>query len=162
MNELGMLGDVSHISERGFYDTLDVSRRPVIASHSCCAALCDHPRNLTDGQLRALAQNGGVVGITFVPGFVDPGWRPADWPARPSLEQLLGHIDYAVEVAGINHVGIGSDFDGGGSILSDATEFPRITAGLVERGYPEAAIRKILGENHLRVFREAVDRTARA
>jgi membrane dipeptidase len=162
MNELGMLVDVSHISERGFYDTLELSRRPVTASHSCCAALCDHPRNLTDDQLRALAQNGGVVGITFVPGFVDPAWRPSDWPARPSLEQLLDHVDHAVEVAGIDHVGIGSDFDGGGSVLSDATEFPRITAGLVERGYSAAAIRKILGENHLRVFRAAVDGSARS
>lgn len=158
MNELGMLVDVSHISERGFYDTLETSRRPVIASHSCCAALCDHPRNLTDDQLRALAQNRGVVGITFVPGFVDPHWKPSDWPGRPSLAQLLDHVDHAVAVAGIDHVGIGSDFDGGGSVLADASEFPRITAGLIERGYPEAAVRKILGENHLRVFRAAVDR----
>jgi membrane dipeptidase len=157
MNDLGMLIDVSHISERGFYDTLAVSRRPVIASHSCCAALCDHSRNLTDDQLRALAQNGGVVGITFVPGFVDPHWKPSDWPARPSLSQFLDHLDHAVEVAGIDHVGIGSDFDGGGSVLGDAAEFPRITAGLAERGYPPAAVRKILGENHLRVLRDAVD-----
>jgi membrane dipeptidase len=157
MNRLGMLVDVSHISERGFYDTLEASRRPVIASHSCCAALCDHPRNLTDDQIRALAQNGGVVGITFVPGFVDPTWTPAQWPARPSLEQLLDHIDHAVEVAGIDHVGIGSDFDGGGSVLGDATEYPRITAGLIERGYTETDIRKILGLNHLRVLRQALD-----
>jgi membrane dipeptidase len=156
MNRLGMLVDVSHISPRGFADTLEVSSRPVVASHSCCAALCDHPRNLTDDQIRALAQNGGVLGITFVPGFVDPHWPPADWPARPSLEQLLQHVDHAVEVGGIDHVGIGSDFDGGGSVLADAGEYPRITAGLVERGYPESAIRKILGENMLRVLREAL------
>jgi membrane dipeptidase len=156
MNQLGMLVDVSHISERGFYDTLEVSRRPVIASHSCCAALCDHPRNLTDDQIRALAQNGGVLGITFVPGFVDPDWTPADWPERPSLARVLDHIDHAVTVGGIDHVGIGSDFDGGGSALADATEYPCITGGLVERGYSPAAIRKILGENHLRVLRHAL------
>jgi membrane dipeptidase len=156
MNSLGMLVDVSHISERGFYDTLELSTRPVIASHSCCAALCDHPRNLTDDQIRALAQHGGVVGITFVPGFIDPRWTPAVWPERPSLDQLLDHVDHAVEVGGIDHVGIGSDFDGGGSVLPDATQFPRITAGLAARGYPAAAIRKILGENHLRVLRQAL------
>jgi membrane dipeptidase len=156
MNRLGMLVDVSHISERGFYDTLEVSRRPVIASHSCCAALCDHPRNLTDDQIRALAQNGGVVGITFVPGFIHSGWTPALWPERPSVEQLLDHIDHAVQVGGIDHVGIGSDFDGGGSVVPDAAEYPRITAGLAARGYSSASLRKILGENHLRVLRPAL------
>jgi membrane dipeptidase len=156
MNELGMLVDVSHISERGFYDTLEISSRPVIASHSCCAARCDHPRNLTDDQLRALAQNGGVIGITFVPSFVDPEWLPSDWPARPALAHLLDHVSHAVEVAGIDHVGIGSDFDGGGTVLQDASEFPRLVEGLFERGYTEEAVRGIMGENHLRVLREAV------
>jgi membrane dipeptidase len=157
MNRLGMLVDVSHISERGFYDALELSSRPVIASHSCCAALCPHPRNLSDDQLRALSANGGVVGITFVPFFVDPAWAPSDWPARPSIDQMLDHVDHAVGIAGIDHVGIGSDFDGGGTILADATEFPRITAGLAARGYPPDAIRKILGANHLRVLRAAID-----
>ncbi len=156
MNALGLLVDVSHIGERGFYDTLAVARRPVIASHSCCAALCAHPRNLTDDQLRALAQNGGVIGITFVPSFVDPAWQPSDWPARPSVDQLLNHIEHAVAVAGIDHVGIGSDFDGGGTVLEDATRFPRLTAGLFARGYSPEAVRKIMGENHLRVLREAL------
>jgi membrane dipeptidase len=157
MNRLGMLVDVSHISERGFYDTLEASSRPVIASHSCCAALCPHPRNLTDDQLRALAQNGGVVGITFVPYFVDPTWKFSDWPARPSIDQMLAHVDHAVQVAGIDHVGLGSDFDGGGSILADASQFPRITAGLAARGYPADAIGKILGGNHLRLLRATLD-----
>jgi membrane dipeptidase len=156
MNALGMLVDVSHISERGFYDTLEVTRRPVIASHSCCAALCPHPRNLDDEQLAALAQNGGVAGITFVAPFVDPHWSPADWPARPSLEQLLDHVDHAVAVAGIDHVGLGSDFDGGGVVLQDASEYPRVTAGLLQRGYAPEDVRKILGENVLRVLREAL------
>jgi membrane dipeptidase len=153
MNRLGMVVDVSHIAERGFYDTLEVSEQPVIASHSCCTALCDHPRNLTDEQIRALAQQGGVMGITFVPYFVDPNWKPADWPAVPSLEQLLDHVDHAVGVGGIDHVGIGSDFDGGGTLVRDAAEYPRITAGLLGRGYAPADARKILGENHLRVLR---------
>jgi membrane dipeptidase len=156
MNRLGMLIDVSHIAERGFYDTLEASSRPVIASHSCCAALCDHPRNLGDEQLRALAQNGGVVGITFVAPFVDPRWTPASLPGLPSLDQLLAHVDHAVEVAGIDHVGIGSDFDGGGIVLRDAAEFPRITEGLLARGYSPDAARQILGENHLRVLREGL------
>ncbi|HTE20925.1 MAG TPA: dipeptidase, partial [Armatimonadota bacterium] len=156
MNTLGMLVDVSHMAERAFHDTLELSRQPVIASHSCCASLCDHPRNLTDDQLRALALNGGVVGITFVPSFVDAGWAPADWPARPSLDRLLDHIDHAVQVAGIGHVGIGSDFDGGGSILADATEYPRLTACLVHRGYPEEAVRKVLGGNILCLLRQVM------
>ncbi len=144
MNRLGMLVDVSHIAERGFYDTLEVSGRPVIASHSCCAALCEHPRNLTDCQLKALASHGGVVGITFVPSFVDLH--------APSLERLLDHFDHAVRVAGIDHVGIGSDFDGGGTLLRDATEFPGLTEGLLRRGYGEADVRKILGGNLMRLL----------
>jgi membrane dipeptidase len=157
MNDLGMLVDVSHISERGFYDTLETSRRPVIASHSCCAALCPHPRNLTDDQLRALAQHGGVVGITFVAPFVDPAWDPSRLPALPSVGQLLDHLDHAVRTAGIDHVGLGSDFDGGGIVVEDASQYPRITAGLLERGYDDASVRKILGENVLRVLGQTVD-----
>jgi len=162
MNRLGMLVDVSHIAERGFYDTLETSSRPVIASHSCCAALCDHPRNLTDAQIRALAQNGGVMALTFVPSFIEQGWTPARWPEQPSLDQLLDHVEHAVEVAGIDHVGIGSDFDGGGTLLRDATEFPRITAGLLRRGYRTADVRKILGENTLRLLRQTLEVTADA
>jgi membrane dipeptidase len=156
MNALGMLVDVSHIAERGFYDTLEVSSRPVTASHSCCAALCEHPRNLSDAQLRALAQNGGVVGITFVESFLDTAWNPIRMPREPCLERVLDHIDHAVEVAGVEHVGIGSDFDGGGTALGDATEYPGLTEGMLARGYAEADVRKILGENHLRVLRAAL------
>lgn len=152
MNRLGMLVDVSHISPRGFYHVLETTERPVIASHSCCAALCDHPRNLTDDQLRSLADAGGVVGITFVPSFVDPEWRETHWPAVPTLEKLLDHVQHAVEVAGVEHVGIGSDFDGGGCVLKDATEYPKLTEGLVRRGFSEGEIRLILGENHLRLL----------
>lgn len=157
MNALGMLVDVSHIAERGFYDVLETSSRPVIASHSCCTALCDHPRNLSDAQLRALAENGGVVGITFVANFIDAAWTPARWPEVPGLEPLLDHVCHAVEVAGIEHVGIGSDFDGGGVALSDAAEFPRITEGLLRRGFSAEDVRKVLGLNTLRVLRAALD-----
>lgn len=152
MNRLGMLVDVSHIAERGFYDVLETSSRPVIASHSCCAALCPHPRNLSDAQLRALAEQGGVVAPTFVPSFIDPDWRDEHWPRVPALERFLDHVRHAVEVAGVDHVAIGSDFDGGGTVLKDAAEYPSITAGLLARGFEPEAVRKILGENVLRLL----------
>lgn len=151
MNRLGMLVDVSHISERGFWDVLDISDAPVIASHSNCKTLCNHSRNLTNEQLKAIAANGGVVGITFVPGFIaEDGWRKS-----PPFAQLLNHFEYAIDIAGLDHVGIGSDFDGGGDLLKDATEFPRIAEGLSHRNYPDEAIQKVLGGNHLRVFEAA-------
>ncbi len=151
MNRLGMLVDVSHISERGFWDVLDISERPVIASHSNCQTLCRHPRNLSNEQLRGLAANGGVVGITFVPGFITVD----GWTKRPPFAQLINHFAYAIDIAGVDHVGIGSDFDGGGELLKDATEFPRIAEELSARGYSDADIWKVLGGNHLRIF-EAV------
>ncbi|MCZ6676348.1 MAG: dipeptidase [Candidatus Poribacteria bacterium] len=147
MNRLGMLVDVSHISERGFWDVMEIAERPVIASHSNSKAVCDHPRNLSDAQIKRLAENGGVMGVTFVPSFIDA--------STPSLPRLLDHVDHILDLVGPDHVGIGSDFDGGGDLLMDATEFPQITAGLLERGYSEEVIRKILGENHLRAFAEA-------
>jgi membrane dipeptidase len=151
MNALGMLVDVSHISERGFWDVLETSRRPVIASHSACAALCPHPRNLTDTQLRALAQQGGVVAITFVPDFLDA--------TQPTLARLVDHIAHALDVAGPEHVGLGSDFDGGGTLLRDATELPQITQGLLDRGCDPAAVRLVLGENLLRALADAEARS---
>lgn len=151
MNRLGMLVDVSHISERGFWDVLDISERPVIASHSNCKTLCSHPRNLSNEQLKALAVNGGVVGITFVPGFITSD----GWQKMPPLAQLINHFTYAIDIAGIDHVGIGSDFDGGGDLLKDAGEFVKIAEGLSEHGYTDEEIRKVLGENHLRVFEAA-------
>ena len=148
MNELGMLVDISHINERGFWDTLERSQHPIIGTHNCCRALCDHPRNLHDEQLKALSEKGGVVGITFVPLFV------AD--RHPTLDRLLDHIEHAIAVAGIDHVGLGSDFDGGGDLVRDATLLPQITAGLLARGYDEVALEKFLGLNWLRVFRHVV------
>lgn len=147
MNRLGVLVDVSHISERGFWDVLEIAERPIIASHSNCKALCSHPRNLTDEQIKRIAQNGGVIGATFVTWFIDDD--------ASSFSRYLDHIDHMVNLVGDDHVGIGSDFDGGGEQLKDATEFPKITEGLLERGYSPASIQKILGENHLRVFAEA-------
>ena len=148
MNRLGMLVDVSHISEAGFRDVIEIAERPIIASHSNCRALCDHPRNLTDDQIRALARNGGTMGVTFVPQFIDA--------SAPTFARLLDHIAHAVEIAGADHVGIGSDFDGGGTLIEDATGYPRITEGLLERGFSESEVRGILGENHLRVLASAL------
>ena len=144
MNELGVVVDVSHLNEPGFWDVVRGAQAPFMATHSCCRALCDHPRNLRDEQLRALAEQGGVVGITFVPAFIDAH--------DPTFERLLDHLEHAVAVAGIDHVGLGSDFDGGGLLLQDATCLPDIAVGLAARGYAEADVRKILGANLLRLL----------
>lgn len=152
MNRLGMLVDISHLSESGFWDVLAVSRHPVIASHSNCRALCDHSRNLSDEQIRALAQNGGVMGITFVPEFL------AEKDA--SVTHVLDHIEYASKVGGVDVVGLGSDFDGTDVLprgIKDCSSFPVITRGLVERGYFEHDIKKILGGNFLRVIGQVLN-----
>jgi len=144
MNRLGVLVDLAHISERGFWDALEVSKEPVIVSHGNCKALCEHRRNLDDDQIEGLADKEGVIGVTFVPSFVHP--------KTPSLQRLLDHIDHIVRVAGVDHVGIGSDFDGGGTLLKDATELPKITEGLLKRGYSRDDVEKILGGNFIRVL----------
>lgn len=149
MNRLGMLVDLAHISPSGFYDAIEVSDRPVIFSHGNAKALCDHRRNLDDRQLEALADNGGVIGMSFVPDFVHP--------SNPSFEHLLDHIDHVRRVAGIEVLGIGSDFDGGGTLVPDASAFPAITAGLLDRGYGEEDIRKILGGNTMRVLEASLN-----
>lgn len=144
LNELGMLVDISHISDAGFWDVIEASSGPVIGTHNCCRALCEHGRNLTDDQIRALAATGGVVGVTFVEPFVHP--------TAPTLDLLLDHIQHLADIGGIDCVGLGSDFDGGGELLPDATHFPRIAAGLSERGWSDGDLEKLLGLNHLRVF----------
>lgn len=149
MNRLGMLVDLAHISPSGFFHALEVSSKPVTFSHGNCRALRDFPRNLTDDQLKCLSRNGGFIGMSYVADFIDA--------TSPSIERLLDHIDHAVQVGGIEVVGLGGDFDGGGAVLRDATQVPLITEGLVKRGYTEAGIRKLLGENTLRVLKETID-----
>jgi membrane dipeptidase len=193
MNRLGMLVDISHVSDETFFDTMKAASAPVIASHSSCRALCDAPRNMTDEMLKAMAKNGGVVMINFFPAFIDQKFRDAataadltakdrlkkinddtvgdpvarenaSWAlskelhaaiAAPSIEKVLDHIEHVIEVAGIDHVGLGSDFDGITATpagLEDVTKLPSITRGLLERGYTDDEVVKILGGNFLRVF----------
>ena len=146
MNDLGMLVDISHINDRGFWDVVDVASDPLLGSHNCCRELCDHPRNLTDEQIRAIAEGGGVIGVTYVPHFVDEH--------EPSLDRLLRHIEHMADVGGVGCVGLGSDFDGGGDLLTDASQVPRIADGLVERGWADSDIAKVMGSNHMRVFQQ--------
>jgi membrane dipeptidase len=198
MNRLGMLVDISHVADKTFYDTIAVTKAPIIASHSSARALTNHPRNMTDDMLRAIAKNGGVVQVNFYSGFIDETYRKADqaqtkdrdaaikayndqlkaagktvtyldkdrvereWAAkitRPPLSSLIDHIDHIAKVAGIDHVGIGSDFDGVSGAtpqgIDSAADLPKITQALLDRGYSADDIRKVLGENLLRVFREA-------
>lgn len=152
MNRLGMLVDVSHLSEPGFWHVVEVCRGPFVASHSCCWALCDHRRNLTDDQIRALARAGGVVGINFAPAFLS-GEGTASW------EDVLRHIEHVVELVGPDHVGLGSDYDGIPATpagLEDVSRLPVLTRGMVERGYAEEDIRKILGGNFRRVIQQVM------
>jgi membrane dipeptidase len=200
MNRLGMLVDVSHVSDKTMSDALDVSQAPIIASHSSARALANHPRNIPDDLLRRIAKNGGVVQVNFYDLFVDERASAAnderskrlkqqydaveerfkDDPERRAeeedkldaanplqppvtLSKLVDHIDYIVKVAGIDHVGLGADFDGAMDMpegARDVSELPNITYELLRRGYSEKDIRKILGENFLRVFAEA-ERIAR-
>jgi membrane dipeptidase len=203
MNRLGMMVDISHVADRTFYRTVAVSAAPVIASHSSARSLCDHPRNMTDEMLRAVAHSGGprskggVVQVNFFSGFLSQAFRDAvtevrpkidreiaeakrraqrngrefvyaaeskvqhrhlDKIARPPLSILIDHIDHIARVAGVEHVGLGSDFDGvSGQLpegLDSAADLPKITQGLLDRGYSPEDCHKVLGANVLRVFRE--------
>lgn len=199
MNRLGMLVDVSHVSDSTFFDVIATTADPVIASHSSARALNDHPRNLSDDQLRAMARNGGVVNVNFYSSFIDarhlqarseierrvadetqralrqPGADTAAIRAnaerrldeavraipRPPLSVLIDHIDHVRRVAGIDHVGIGSDFDGVGGLLpegmDDVTRLPLIAQALLDRGYSDSDVRKVLGGNMLRVMERVLE-----
>ncbi|HLW99135.1 MAG TPA: dipeptidase [Candidatus Acidoferrales bacterium] len=201
MNRLGMMVDISHVSDKTFYDALAASKAPMIASHSSCRAICDAPRNMTDDMIKALAAKGGVIQINYHVGFLSQAYRDAsnksaelksriaavdkaageneaasiregekvahqmmaegklpevDWQA------IVDHIDHAVKLVGADHVGLGSDFDGAVMPLGmeDCSKLPKLTEAMLRRGYSEADIRKILGENTLRVMEE-VERVSR-
>ena len=148
MNRLGILIDVSHVSDDTFYDVLKCSTKPVVATHSCCRALCNHPRNMSDDMIKALAQAGGVMQINFYPIFLDES-------ATPSYKRIADHIDHAVSLAGIDHVGIGSDFDGIEVTpvgMEDISTMPKIFDELRARGYSESDLNKIAGENFFRIL----------
>ena len=194
MNRLGIIVDISHVSDRTFYDVLETTKAPVFASHSSCRALCVAPRNMTDDMIRDLAKNGGVIQINYHVGFLSQEFRDFE-KAHPEAEKeineevkkrcgdneacrlttgdqvvrdfmqagklpkvdwtvIVDHIDHAVKIAGADHVGLGSDFDGAVMPLGmqDVTHIPQITDALLKKGYSESDIRKILGENTLRVL----------
>jgi len=196
-NRLGIMVDLSHTSDKTFFDVLKITKAPVIASHSSVRAICDHPRNLTDEMIKALAENGGVIQICFVSSFVkkakpNPKREKAiqalrekygprreirdeavqekmreeymkiyeKYPQeRATVKELVSHIDHVVKLVGVDYVGIGTDFDGGGEVegCSDVTELPNVTIELVRRGYTEEEICKIWGGNLMRVFRKVIE-----
>jgi membrane dipeptidase len=202
MNRLGVMVDISHVSDKTFYDAIATSKAPVIASHSSARALTETPRNMTDDMMRVLAKNGGVIQINYHVGFLSQEFRDFE-KAHPEAEKeindevkkrcgdneacslvmgdqvvrdlmqagklpkvdwtkIIDHIDQAVKIAGIDHVGLGSDFDGAVMPIGmqDVTHLPQITGALLQKGYSESDIRKILGENTLRVMSE-VERVSR-
>jgi len=202
MNRLGVMVDISHVSDKTFYDALEVSKAPLFASHSSCRAICDAARNMTDQMMKDLAAKGGVIQINYHVGFLSQEFRDAekanpernkaisdevlkrcgenegcqliegDRITREYVEQgklprvdsarIIEHIDHAVKVAGVDHVGLGSDFDGANMPygMEDATKLPKITEALLQKGYSEGDVKKILGENTLRVMTE-VERVSR-
>ena len=193
MNRLGMMVDVSHISDKAFFDVIELSSSPIIASHSSVRSICQHPRNLSDSMIKVLAQQGGVIQICLLGAYIEnedtttqnyilkenlkikyngfkykseeerkQAW--AEWfeinknypPVLPTIKQAVDHIDYVVNLVGVDYVGIGSDFDGGGGLADcrDVSDFPDITTELFNRGYSKEEIAKIWGGNFLRVFKE--------
>ena len=147
MNRVGLMVDLSHASEKSFYDALQLSQTPIVCSHSSCRALCDHPRNLTDDQLRELAKQGGVVQITLYSGFLRR-------EGEATINDAISHLEHAIRIVGIDHVGLGTDFDGDGGIrgLANSAELLNFTRSLLERRYSEHDIQKIWGGNFLRVM----------
>jgi membrane dipeptidase len=159
MNRLGMMVDISHTADKTFYDALETSQAPIIASHSSCRAVTNVPRNMTDDMIRALAKKGAVMQINFNCGFVSQksADAPENAPVRATLADVVAHIDHARQVGGIDVVGIGSDFDGitcAPERLDDVSKFPNLTRALLEKGYSSSDIKKIYGGNMLRVMRQ--------
>jgi membrane dipeptidase len=151
MERLGVIIDVSHLNDEGYWDLVEMTQKPFIASHSNARTICGHPRNMDDDMIRALAERGGVMGMNFAPNFVHP--------TNATVERMVDHIDYIVELVGPDHIGLGSDFDGipfTPSGLEDVTKMPNITKELVKRDYSLDDIKKVLGENHLRLFRKVL------
>ena len=153
MNRLGIMVDLSHAAESSFYDALELSETPIVCSHSSCRALCDHPRNLTDDQMRALAQKGGVMQVTLYNGFLVK-------EGQATIEDALRHLEHAISIMGIDHVGLGTDFDGDGGIcgLASSSELLQFTRQLLTRNYSEEDIQKIWGGNFLRVMQQVQDK----
>ena len=147
MNRLGLMVDLSHAADKSFYDALDISRTPIVCSHSSARTLCDHPRNLTDDMMRALARKGGVAQTTLYPGFLRSN-------GQATILDAIAHLEHAIQVMGIDHVGLGTDFDGDGGVsgLADASELINFTRQLLARRYSERDIQKIWGGNFLRVM----------
>ena len=147
MNRLGVMVDLSHAHEKSFWDALDISATPIVCSHSSCRALCDHPRNLTDSQMKALADKGGVCQITIYHGFLRSD-------GEATVMDVLAHLDHAVKVMGIDHVGIGTDFDGDGGVrgMASSADFVNFTRMLMAKRYSQQDIQAILGGNFLRVM----------
>lgn len=160
MNRLGVMVDLSHAHEKSFYDALEMSATPIVCSHSNCRALCDHPRNLTDDQLRALAKKGGVAHTTFYPCFLWDGKSafPSSpgWCNNATILDGIAHLEHAIDIMGIDHVGIGTDFDGDGGVpgMADSSEMMNFTRHLLRKRFSEADIEKIWGGNWLRVMKE--------
>ncbi len=162
MNRLGMMVDIAHVADKTFWDALDTSRAPIFSSHSSCRALADVPRNMTDDMIKALAKKGGVIQINFSCGFLKAGAGSEGRP-RATLADVVRHIDHVVEIAGVDAVGLGSDFDGiqcAPEGLDSVDKWPNLTRALLEEGYTAEEIRKIYGENTLRVM-AAVEATAK-
>jgi membrane dipeptidase len=197
MNRQGMMVDISHVSDKTFYDALEVSKAPLIASHSSCRALCNHPRDMSDDMIKALAAKGGVIQINYEKSFIDQAYKDAydketggvvqhlselakncnndeacisremaklqekltaeGKLPHVSWERIVDHIDHAVKLVGADHVGLGSDFDGADMPegMEDCSKLPKITEALLRKGYSEGDIRKILGENTLRIMEQA-------
>ena len=147
MNRLGIMVDLSHAHEKSFYDALEISATPIVCSHSSCRALCDHPRNLTDDQMRLLASKGGVMQVTLYPGFLRS-------EGTATIVDAMKHLEHAIEVMGIDCVGLGTDFDGDGGVcgLADSSEMINFTRQLLRRKFNERDIQKIWGGNWLRVM----------